>query len=141
MDTSDPQARNLESGKFDSSKVLRPLFAPRSCVLTGLTRSGSYIRGVKSPNPTYRQLPRKFDPRDLSLRDTSQKTSPYPYRAKSGPSVKRGESRNRLSQGTSTSRVCLKHLRVLCAKQVGTVISLNQHLATILRAKLIGGCL
>ena len=47
-----------------------PFLARRSCVSMGLTSSGSYFQGVKSranSPPTYRQLPRKFDPKDLSL--------------------------------------------------------------------------
>ena len=50
------------------SGSLRPCFVRvlRSCVFMGLTRSGLCVVKGFSP-PAYRQLPKKFDPKDLSL--------------------------------------------------------------------------
>ena len=45
---------------------VRPFVMLRSCVFVGLSRSGSQISKGEGPS-TRRRLPRKSDPRDLSL--------------------------------------------------------------------------
>ena len=46
--------------------TVRLLFVLRSCMVIGVTQSGSHVRGLKSPL-TCMRLPRKFGPKDLSL--------------------------------------------------------------------------
>ena len=45
--------------------ALMALFVVKSCLFMSLTRSGSYLRGVNSPN--MQANPRNFDPKDVSL--------------------------------------------------------------------------
>ena len=47
----------------------RPFVVLRSCMFMGSARSGSYFQAVKSTKFKHRQLPRKFDPKDLNLWD------------------------------------------------------------------------
>ena len=67
LETVGPVPRQLwiVAGHFEVGVRLSSVL--RSCLFMGSTRSGSYFEWAKSSNTEYRQLPRKFDPKDLSL--------------------------------------------------------------------------